>query len=448
MSVVWVTGASGFVAAHVGEQPRSAGQRVRTTVCFEARELAGLVPSLGTIRNTAGARARALVLGVLWVGCGGPSAGTVDDATAVAQDATGDVPSPDTPEPTGADVEGAAPEALDAWEPRAPDGLGDASPGGASGGGDGLAPPLPDGAGAGWVSFVREVPACASAGVGAEACDYSVSVWPGACAGGACDRLVVHFSGGQESCPDPAKDTSFLAHYVTHGYVLVCARDFLTSAGSGDFPRHREGARLDVLMGAIRADPDVTQWWTGRDLLISGVSHGASGPALRLAAAPSGDWQGSRTTGACFYDGTYDPAGLLALEYAEHCTPLTSVLSYPRSYQRYCEWPDGAKPNLPATWPLPESCSGDDLEADTLVAGSALTVRDWKLIECGSALGTCAGDVLPAPPIEALCGAIASTPDHRCEYGSYPTTSHVTCGVTGDSKDACRGWFDALVAEP
>ena len=303
------------------------------------------------------------------------------------------------------------------------------------------------------------VEACSSLGTGPEPCFYTFAYDPAACPDGRCARLLVYFSGGQESCPDLDPPGGYLAHYSAAGYVAVCARDFETGDGSGTFPRHLEASRLDALVRAITSDPDIARGWTGEDLLFSGVSHGASGPMIAIAqgdAARADLWRGSRYTAACFYDGTYDAPGLLRTLHDEECGG-TAILSYRRAYERYCAWPSSAG-LLPASWPDPASCDTADTRADTLVgAPFSAFLHDFALVECGSGLTDFCGallrplqpaDVLPGAPIERLCSEIQASPGYTCELVSRPDTGHVQCSLDAASADDCNAWFRRrLVAE-
>jgi hypothetical protein len=313
--------------------------------------------------------------------------------------------------------------------------------------GDGLG----GGADAGVPSGVRMVSACTSVGVGAEPCSYTWLFDPAACAGRACKRLVIYFSGGQETCPDPASTTSFLAYYKNHGYVAVCAMDFQSATGSAQYPRHVEAQKADPLVKAITSDPDILSAWSGEFLLFSGVSHGASTPVVAMAtqtydSQPS--WQGSKLTGACFNDGTYDAGGLLGFCFTNQCVPGTSVVPYQRQYSRYCNWPSTASGAMPATWPAPSTCMNADVAADTLtnVDVTQFAIHDWKLTECGSALDPCSKDVLPAPPIAALCDRIGAQPGYTCEKGSFPNIGHILCGIEATSIGSCDTWFTGKLA--
>ena len=300
-------------------------------------------------------------------------------------------------------------------------------------------------------SGVRTVAGCGALGIGSEPCSFTF-VWdPERCTGRACSRLVIFFSGGQESCPEV--DSQYLAHYRALGYVAVCALPFESADGSAVFPRHLEAPRFDALIGAITSDPDVRAGWSGEYLLYSGVSHGASGPVVAMATGTFDDqasWNGAAYTGACFYDGTYDAPALLAFDFTNQCTELPpSKVSYKRTYSRYCAWPGNAFPNLPATWPAPSTCSTADTASDVIGGGSvgAFAIHDWALIECGSQRTACDLDVLPAASIHALCDGIAATSGYSCAFESFPDSSHVACGIDADTQPRCSAWFEAQLTD-
>ena len=73
---------------------------------------------------------------------------------------------------------------------------------------------------------------------------------------------------------------------------------------------------------------------------------------------------------------------------------------------------------------------------------ATFNVRDFKLIECGSNLRPCSGDIIPAAPIEALCSRIDASPTHACSYETLPDDGHLTCHGSGYA--TCQRWFEAL----
>jgi hypothetical protein len=106
---------------------------------------------------------------------------------------------------------------------------------------------------------------------------------------------------------------------------------------------------------------------------------------------------------------------------------------YRRWLERYC----------PAS---PDAC---DLRTHPAATRDTITtaplegfgIRDYRLVECGSGLSVCAGDVLPAAPIAAMCKHLDDSPDHTCAFASYPDDSHARCQSHADE---CRTWFEAL----
>lgn len=298
---------------------------------------------------------------------------------------------------------------------------------------------------------MRVVDACKTLGIGTEVCDYTFLYSPSMCANQGCKRLVIYFSGGQETCPSVSDSASYLVFYENQGYVAVCARAFTSASGSGQFPRHLEAPRFDALVTAITSDPDIRAGWSGEYLLFSGVSHGASGPVVAMADTTDDDaaaWKGSAYTGACFLDGTYDAGGLIDFTYTNQCTDSAAVVPYSRAYGRYCTFTGNG--DTPGTWPLPATCATADVTADTITTApvSAFAIKDWKLVECGSAQPACSGpigqqDVLPASSVTALCSHLAASSDHTCTPQSYPTTGHVFCGIDQTTISTCYAWFES-----
>src|SRR5438477_1271498 len=87
---------------------------------------------------------------------------------------------------------------------------------------------------------MQDLTDCAALGTGSDVCSYTYLFDPSLCSNRACKKLMIYFSGGQESCPGVAATSSYLAYYAKNGYVAVCAMAFQTSSASGQFPRHAE----------------------------------------------------------------------------------------------------------------------------------------------------------------------------------------------------------------
>ena len=144
-------------------------------------------------------------------------------------------------------------------------------------------------------------------------------------------------------------------------------------------------------------------------------------------------------------DGTYDVPSLLSFLHTNTCRPVPlSVLSYERGFSRYCTF--SGNPSIALTWPSPGTCSNANTLSDSIasVNPSTLAISHWKLIECGSSTNACLGDVLPQGPIQSLCSGINSSPRHSCDFESWPTTTHVQCGIAFGPIESCDTWFESL----
>ena len=263
-----------------------------------------------------------------------------------------------------------------------------------------------------------------------------------ACTGARCAKLVVVFSGGERGCVSGAGYARVLAGYAAQGYAAVCINYFETSMGSGTLPYVDEAARLDLAVREATTGAWARSYWTGDDLLLQGISHGASAPVILMARTRLDEqphWRGSRFTAGCFFDGTYDQAATARLleTGAIGGSPCTTPVSWQRWLERYCgPGATGATCDLTT-----ERKAVEDSITDVLPATFAL--RDLKLIECGSNLRACIGDIVPAAPIEALCTRLDAAPAHTCTFASLPDDSHLSCHA--DRYDDCRTWFEGLL---
>lgn len=283
---------------------------------------------------------------------------------------------------------------------------------------------------------------CKTLGTGSDACLWR-HYYTSGCLQNKCAKLVIYFSGGQMSCPNPIQSPqAYLARYAAGGYVAVCARIFEREISSGQFPFHREASRVDALVKAITTDPAIRQGWNGEQLLFSGVSHGATAAVVAMARndfdASAAHWRGSKVTGACFFDGIYNSRDNLGRAFTQSCS------IYPRAFGRYC--PSGAISANRATWPAPDTCQFADVGLDNPVAVDVrnFAIRQWKLVECGSALDYCGADLVHAQPQVQLCQQLGADPTKSCTLGSFPSVSHDNCGALPQTMEACRTWFDEL----
>ncbi len=261
------------------------------------------------------------------------------------------------------------------------------------------------------------------------------------CTDAPCSKLVIVFSGGEMGCATGRGYRGVLSGYASRGYAAVCVNYFETPTGSGTSPYVDEASRIDLAVREATTGAWARTYWTGDDLLLQGISHGATAPVVLMARSALDDqphWRGQRTTAGCFFDGSYDQAATAALlatgtDRGEACT---SPVSHARWLERYCG-PGATTANCDL------STEPKALE-DTISAASPanFALRALKLFECGSALPDCTGDIVPAAPIQTLCALIDDSPTHACSFVSLPTDSHLTCHA--DHFDACRTWFEAL----
>ncbi len=281
-------------------------------------------------------------------------------------------------------------------------------------------------------------------------CYWRYRADPAACKDGGCSRLVVIFSGGEMNCDDSfgrpdAVYSKAMAGYVEAGYVAVCAGVFLTNREASQVPYYEERDRIDLILSSIRASKEMASLWDGQHLLLAGVSHGATAPVVVMARSDAEDepiWHGEKTTAACFHDGTYDVVETDAFLRASplSCGRVRQAVVCDRYY-------GGAKACEAATLEHPDAAN------DTIVdvPASAYGIKDWKIIECGSAtpLPACGlldvdRDWLPASSMEALCTQIDSAKTHTCQFDSLPDDGHLSCLGSQEGIAKCRDWFNAL----
>lgn len=264
-----------------------------------------------------------------------------------------------------------------------------------------------------------------------------------ACTGAPCSKLVVVFSGGEMGCITGTGYNNVLAGYAANGYAAVCINYFETSAGSGASPYVDEAARIDLAVKEATTGSWARAYWTGEDLLLEGISHGAAAPVILMARTTLDDqshWHGSHFTGGCFFDGPYDQvatANLLATG-AVGGGACTSPVAHTRWLERYCgPGATGATCDLAANLKAQE-------DTITGVSPAAYAIAHFRMFECGSALSTCVGDIVAGAPVQTLCNGIDASPTHTCAFGSLPTDSHLTCHA--NKYEECRVWFEGALA--
>jgi hypothetical protein len=262
-----------------------------------------------------------------------------------------------------------------------------------------------------------------------------------ACVGARCSKLVVVFSGGEMGCVTGTGYREVLDGYAARGYAAVCINYFDTSMGSSVSPYVDEAARIDLAVREATTGAWARAYWTGEDLLLQGISHGATAPVILMARTSLDEqphWRGSRATAGCFFDGAYDQAATASLlaTGAVGGGPCTTPVSLTRWLERYC----GAGAT-PATCDLRTNAKARE-DTITGVGAEAFAIRDFKMFECGSALRACSGDIVAGAPIEALCRGIDGASTHTCAFGALPSDGHLTCHR--NEFDSCRTWFEAL----
>jgi hypothetical protein len=264
-----------------------------------------------------------------------------------------------------------------------------------------------------------------------------------ACTGAKCSRLVVVFSVGEMGCATGRGYREVLEGYAAHGYAAVCVDYFETSRGSGAAPYVDEAGRIDLAVREATTGAWARAYWTGEDLLLEGISHGATALVIVMARTSLDDqphWHGAHRTGGCFFDGSYDQAATARLLATGGIAgrPCTLPVSHARWLERYCGAGATAEACDLATQPkaLEDTITG--------VAPERFSIRDFKLFECGSAMRPCTGDIVAGGPIRALCQRLDAAPSHACEFASLPSDGHLTCHA--NRFESCRAWFEGLVA--
>ncbi len=259
-----------------------------------------------------------------------------------------------------------------------------------------------------------------------------------ACTQSRCRNLVVIFSGGEMGCIAGSGYQNVLTGFASRGYAAVCINYFDTPTGSGEVPYIDEATRLDTAVREATTGAWAKSYWTGEHLLLEGISHGATAPVILMARttlATQAHWQGSRYTGGCFFDGSYDQvatANLLKTG-ALGGGPCLAPVSYLRGLERYC----GAGAN-DSTCNLASNAKASE---DTISSAPVnYAIRDFKMFECGSAGPTCTKDIIPGNPIQQLCSSIHSTSGYSCDFVSLPSDGHLTCHA--NEYDQCRIWFE------
>jgi len=297
---------------------------------------------------------------------------------------------------------------------------------------EGLRPPVAVG--------LIEVDACIGQTGIAERCTLVTNA--SACTRAKCSKLVVVFSGGEMGCVSGAGYNKVMDGYASHGYAAVCINPFESSEGSGARPYIDEAARIDLAVREATTGAWARAFWTGEELLFEGISHGATAPVIAMARTKLDEqphWHGSRATAGCFFDGAYDQAATADLLATGGVggRACTVPVSHARWLQRYCGPGASATSCSLVTHPKAQ----EDTLTNTDVLPEHFAIRNFKMVECGSAMPACVGDIVAGPPIQLLCQRLDAAPGHTCSFAGLPNDGHLTCHA--NHYDVCRTWFEA-----
>lgn len=284
---------------------------------------------------------------------------------------------------------------------------------------------------------VIDLPACVGVAGVAEHCTLHTNAT--ACTTARCTKLLVLFSGGEGACERAGYQT-VLTNYATAGWAGVCIDTFDTAAGSAEVPYSDEAPRYDLALREATTGAWGATYWTGAELMIQGISHGATTPLILMARTTLDDaahWKGTAKTAACLFDGTYDQEATYDfLATGNAGAQCTAPVPARRWLTRYCG-PTATMANCDLSM-QPKA----QVDTITMVPAATYAIRDFRIAECGSATDVCNSDILPAAPIQATCARIDQGPLHTCTYVTLPTESHLTCHAAHATD--CRAWFDAL----
>ncbi len=253
-----------------------------------------------------------------------------------------------------------------------------------------------------------------------------------------CDKLLIFFSGGEMNCNlDYAQN--ILTSYADDGYIATCVELFETADEAGRYPYVNEAERVDASIRDIMHHPIITSRWNGKDLLISGVSHGATAPVIAMAMTTYDEqWKGTDHTGACFYDGSYHVQQQLQFIDNNSCHEINQidkpVLSYEHMMTRYCG-SDILCDNF-------DNISAND--TITEINATEYSISQWKLFSCGTGADlACSLDVMPSQPIEQVCSML-NDQHHVCEYIDLPAPEYTHLNCAQDRITDCKIWFNDI----
>lgn len=236
----------------------------------------------------------------------------------------------------------------------------------------------------------------------------------------------------------------------------------------------RENEVVSALFSALRSGP--TGVWTGKNLLMTGCSHGASRYPVVAARYPDdGKWMGTQKTAACMSEGGVSiplqdqfigqmlGSGGPSCPF-RHRRMIEAYTSSTVTAAHACSASPGGQcacDPAHASLPYPGDCAdGDCVAFDSIVrlSGSEFVlsdgvtpadfaIKDWRLVSEGSSFRDtpqrCERDVVPEGPYKALCSALAAAPGHSCSFVSFPDADHCSTYLQ-DIGPLCADWFSTL----
>jgi hypothetical protein len=218
---------------------------------------------------------------------------------------------------------------------------------------------------------------------------------------------------------------------------------------------------MDHLTSVLRAK--VSAIWSGKRLVIGGVSHGGTSPLVQIASRRvfkdhSATWAGSEKTAVLLFDGISNPATLEewtgAQALGSGCAPF---------HQRFVgRYGDGQ--------PLLHSCANGacycgapphaaDWAQDTVVIGSTYPPSPYacdaftpptgqvayRFVSCdGMGAPACAingGDIIPKDQQTLPSTALMACAGAQVSYVDYPSCGHTQCGGWDCGGADALGWL-------
>ncbi len=300
------------------------------------------------------------------------------------------------------------------------------------------------------------LPGCDGIGPGTEDCHVRlIRKKDVCCAEKPCDRLIVYWAGGNQTC-DTGDMDALVQKYADRGFVAACAQPYTTEDEGGKYPYFMEFNRMHHLMQELRSL--ATGTWTGDKLAIGGTSHGGTAPLVVVASAKAFQtepsvWTGKTHTALLLYDGISNPKTLEEWTGAQ-ASGSGCGLFHQRFVGRYGDGmpllhscANGAcycsNPTHAADWakdtvvigatdpPSPYQCS--DFAAPGLLVRFASCSGSPGAEPCGLL-----GDIIPDEQQQLPYDALTQCSGITTNYAKYPECSHLLCGGF-DSSVNCGG---------